>query len=36
MVGHGHRNVGDDTGIVLAFGTPAVDDPGLNPHQLDE
>jgi quercetin dioxygenase-like cupin family protein len=36
MVGHGHRNGGDETGIVLAFGAPAVDDSGLNPHQLDE
>jgi uncharacterized cupin superfamily protein len=32
--GHGHRNVGDTTGVVLAFGAPAVDDPGLDPHSL--
>lgn len=32
--GHGHRNVGDEVGIVLAFGAPAVDDPGLDPHSL--
>lgn len=36
MVGHGHRNVGDDTGVVLAFGAPAVDDEGLDPHEIDE
>lgn len=36
MVGHGHRNVGDETGVVLAFGAPPVEDPGLNPHELDE
>jgi uncharacterized cupin superfamily protein len=32
--GHGHRNVGDTTGVVLAFGAPAVEDPGLDPHSL--
>lgn len=36
LVGHGHRNVGDDTGIVLAFGAPAVEDEGLDPHEIDE
>lgn len=36
MVGHGHRNVGDDRGIVLAIGAPPVDDPGLDPHDLDD
>lgn len=36
MVGHSHRNVGDETGVVLAFGAPAVDDRGLDPHELDE
>ncbi|WP_254543981.1 cupin domain-containing protein [Halomarina pelagica] len=36
MTGHGHRNVGDEPGIVLALGAPAVDDPGLDPHSLDE
>ena len=34
-VGHGHRYTGDDTGIVLAIGAPAVEDPGLDPHSLD-
>lgn len=34
--GHGHRNVSDETGVVLAFGAPAVDDPGIDPHSLDE
>jgi quercetin dioxygenase-like cupin family protein len=33
--GHGHRNVGDDDGVVLAVGAPNVDDPGLDPHELD-
>ncbi|MFC7154943.1 cupin domain-containing protein [Halomarina halobia] len=36
MTGHGHRNVGDEQGVVLALGAPAVDDPGLDPHSLDE
>jgi quercetin dioxygenase-like cupin family protein len=35
MVGHGHRCVGDDQGIVLSIGAPPVDDPGLDPHSLD-
>ncbi|MDY6779697.1 MAG: cupin domain-containing protein [Halobacteria archaeon] len=35
-VGHGHRYVGDDEGVVLAIGAPAVEDPGLNPHDLDD
>lgn len=34
-IGHGHRYVGDERGVVLAFGAPAVEDPGLNPHDLD-
>lgn len=34
-IGHGHRYLGDDRGAVLAIGAPAVDDPGLDPHQLD-
>ena len=34
-VGHGHRYTGDDQGIVLAIGAPAVEDPGLDPHDLD-
>ncbi|MDY7080932.1 MAG: cupin domain-containing protein [Halobacteria archaeon] len=33
--GHGHRYTGDDEGVVLAVGAPAVADPGLNPHELD-
>ncbi|WP_435077202.1 cupin domain-containing protein [Halococcus sp. AFM35] len=33
--GHGHQYMGDDRGIVLAIGTPAVEDPGLDPHDLD-
>lgn len=35
-IGHGHRNVGDERGVVLALGAPSVDDPGLNPHALEE
>lgn len=35
-IGHGHRYVGDDTGVVLAIGAPAVEDSGLDPHALDE
>ena len=34
-VGHGHRCVGDDRGVVLSVGAPAVEDPGLDPHDLD-
>ena len=34
--GHGHRYVGDDRGAVLAIGTPFIEDPGLDPHSLDE
>lgn len=34
-IGHGHRYLGDDRGVILAIGAPAVDDPGLNPHELD-
>jgi uncharacterized cupin superfamily protein len=33
--GHGHRNVGDERGVVLAVGAPRVEDPGLDPHSLD-
>ncbi|WP_248907296.1 cupin domain-containing protein [Halocatena marina] len=33
--GHGHRNIGDDRGIVLAIGAPPIDDPGLDPHSID-
>jgi quercetin dioxygenase-like cupin family protein len=35
-IGHGHRNVGDEEGVVLAVGAPPVEDPGLDPHSLDE
>lgn len=35
-IGHGHRNVGDERGVVLSFGAPPVEDPGLDPHTLDE
>ncbi|MFC4436547.1 MULTISPECIES: cupin domain-containing protein [Natrialbaceae] len=34
-VGHGHRNVGDEEGVILAIGAPSVDDPGLDPHAID-
>jgi len=34
-IGHGHRNVGDERGVVLSLGAPPVDDPGLDPHDLD-
>jgi uncharacterized cupin superfamily protein len=33
-IGHGHRYVGDDRGVILAIGAPAVDDDGLDPHAL--
>ncbi len=36
MVGHGHRYLGDHTGVVLAIGAPKVDDPGLNPHEISD
>jgi quercetin dioxygenase-like cupin family protein len=35
-IGHGHRYVGDDQGVVLAIGAPPVDDPGLDPHGIDD
>jgi quercetin dioxygenase-like cupin family protein len=34
-IGHGHRCVGDERGVVLALGAPPVDDPGRDPHALD-
>jgi quercetin dioxygenase-like cupin family protein len=34
-IGHGHRYVGDEEGVVLALGAPPVDDPGRDPHSLD-
>ena len=33
--GHGHRYVGNDQGVVLSVGAPAVEDPGLDPHELE-
>ncbi|MFB6169772.1 MAG: cupin domain-containing protein [Haloarculaceae archaeon] len=36
LIGHGHRYEGDDTGIVLAFGAPPVEDRGRDPHQIDD
>ncbi|MFC4544012.1 cupin domain-containing protein [Halosolutus amylolyticus] len=35
-IGHGHRNVGDEEGVVLAIGAPAVEDAGLDPHSLGD
>ncbi|TKR27682.1 cupin domain-containing protein [Natronomonas salsuginis] len=35
-VGHGHRNVSDERGVVLSIGAPPVDDPGLDPHDIDD
>ena len=35
-IGHGHRNVGDEQGVILALGAPPVDDPGLDPHSLTD
>lgn len=34
-VGHGHRYIGDDEGVVLSLGAPPVEDPGVDPHGLD-
>jgi len=36
MIGHGHRYTGDDRGAVLALGAPSVEDPGLDPHDIDD
>lgn len=33
-IGHGHRYLGEDEGVILAVGAPAVDDPGRDPHEL--
>jgi len=33
-VGHGHRYLGDDRGVVLAIGAPAVDDEPVDPTEL--
>lgn len=35
-MGHGHRYLGDDRGAVLAIGAPRVEDPGIDPHSLDD
>lgn len=35
-IGHGHRYLGEDQGVVLAIGVPSVDDPGLDPHSLPD
>jgi len=35
-IGHGHRYEGEDTGVVLAIGAPPVEDPGIDPHSLDQ
>lgn len=35
-IGHGHRNVGEERGVVLSLGAPSVDDPGLDPHSIDD
>lgn len=32
-IGHGHRYLGDDQGIILSIGSPAVEDPGFDPHE---
>lgn len=36
MIGHGHRCTSEDGGTVLAIGAPSVEDPGLDPHGLDD
>jgi len=36
MIGHGHRCTSEGGGTVIAIGAPAVEDPGLDPHQLDD
>lgn len=33
-IGHGHRYIGEDKGVILAIGAPPADDPGRDPHQL--
>lgn len=33
-IGHGHRNVGDERGAILAIGAPPTEDPGTDPHSL--
>jgi quercetin dioxygenase-like cupin family protein len=36
MIGHGHRCTSESGGTVLAIGAPNVEDPGLDPHSLDD
>lgn len=36
MIGRGHRCISDDGGTILAIGAPNVEDPGLDPHELDD
>ncbi|MXR50949.1 cupin domain-containing protein [Halovenus sp. WSH3] len=36
MIGHGHRCISEGGGTVLAIGAPSVEDPGLDPHSLDD
>ncbi len=36
MIGRGHRCISEDGGTILALGAPNVEDPGLDPHQLDD
>ena len=35
-IGHGHRCVSEGGGAVLAIGAPPVEDPGLDPHSIDD
>ncbi|WP_254533217.1 cupin domain-containing protein [Natrinema gelatinilyticum] len=35
-IGHGHRYLGDERGVVLAIAAPGVHDPGREPGELDE
>ncbi|MFB6283118.1 MAG: cupin domain-containing protein [Halobacteria archaeon] len=35
-VGHGHRCIGDEEGIILALGAPNVPDPGKDPHSIEK
>lgn len=33
-LGHSHKNIGDQKGVVLSLGAPYVQDRGLNPHKI--
>jgi quercetin dioxygenase-like cupin family protein len=35
-VGHGHRNVGEEVGVMLAIGAPDVTDLGVDPAEIHE